>query len=91
MIMMLARHKVADAAKFVEGYNSADMKAVRSEAGVTSDAVFSTVEDGNDVLVWHEFDSLEAGQAFVDAPALAEAMGSLGVVEPPHIQFFNKH
>jgi hypothetical protein len=91
MIMMLARHKVADAAKFVEGYNSPEIKAVRDISGVANDAVFSTVEDANDVLVWHEFSSLEEAQAFVDNPGLAEAMGQLGVVEPPHIQMFTKH
>lgn len=91
MIMMLARHKVEDSGRFLEGYNSAENKAIRDAAGVTNDAAFSTVEDHNDVLVWHEFESLEAAQAFVDNPELGEAMGKLGVAEPPHIQMFHRH
>lgn len=90
MVMMLARHKVADVSAFLAGYRSEAMSAVRDGGGVTADTVYATVEDGEDVLVWHEFATLEEGRAFVENPGLADAMAELGVIEAPKIQFFNE-
>ena len=47
------------------------------------------MQDENDVLVVHYFDSVEQAEAFLAKPELAEAMASLGVIEEPKIQIFN--
>lgn len=89
MIRMLARHKVNDADAFVAGYNAPEPTAVRQDGGVKYDAVHLLVDDNNDVLVIHDFDDIEAAQAFLDNPALAEAMQALGVAEEPKIALFS--
>ncbi len=85
MVLLLARHPVQDVAKFKEGYNGAEAKAVRDRHGVKNDAVYNTPEDANDVLVIHYFDSAEQAGAFLADPGLGEAMQALGVAGEPHI------
>ena len=89
MVLMLARHKVENASTFIKGYNSTELASVRQNAGVKNDATYATVQDENDVLVVHYFDSVEQSEAFLAKPELAEAMASLGVIEEPKIQIFN--
>ncbi len=90
MVLLLARHKVADAEKFITGYSSPAVSAIRAQYGVKDDAVWATVEDNNDVLVVHHFDTEEQANAFLAADELKGAMESLGVVEAPKLQAF-KH
>ena len=89
MILLLARHKVADAGKFITGYTSPDASAVRAKYGVKDDAVWATVQDGNDVLVVHHFDTQEQADAFLAADDLKAAMEALGVIEAPKLQLFS--
>ena len=90
MVLLLARHKVADAATFIAGYTSPDVSAVRARYGVTQDSVWATVQDNNDVLVIHHFDSEEQANAFLAADDLKAAMEALGVAEAPKLQVFNR-
>ena len=90
MVLLLARHKVADAATFIAGYTGPDASAVRTKYGVTEDSVWATVQDNNDVLVIHHFDSEEQANAFLAAEELKTAMEALGVVEAPKLQIFNR-
>ena len=90
MVLLLARHKVADAATFIAGYSGPDASAVRIKYGVTEDSVWATVQDNNDVLVIHHFDSEEQANAFLAAEELKTAMEALGVVEAPKLQIFNR-
>lgn len=90
MVLLLARHKVADAAAFIAGYTGAEASAVRAEYGVSDDSVWATVEDGNDVLVVHHFETEEQAKAFLSADELKSAMEALGVVEAPKLQIFNR-
>ena len=90
MVLLLARHKVADAAAFITGYTGPDASAVRAEYGVKDDAVWATVQDGNDVLVVHHFDTEEQANAFLAADELKPVMEALGVVEAPKLQLFSR-
>ena len=90
MILLLARHKVADAEKFIAGYTGPDASAVRARHGVKDDAIWATVQDGNDVLVVHHFDTEEQANAFLAADELKAAMDALGVVEAPKLQLFHR-
>jgi len=89
MVMLLARHKVADAGKFLAGYKGSDAAAVRAKYGVREDSVWATVQDNDDVLVIHHFDSEEQANAFLAADELKDAMAALGVTEAPKLQVFN--
>ena len=90
MVMLLARHKVADAAKFIAGYTGPNAAAVRAKYGVREDSVWATVQDNEDVLVVHHFDTEADANAFVAADDLKDAMAALGVTEAPKLQVFNR-
>ena len=83
MVRMYARHPVADFAKWLDGYNQhADFRA---ENGVKADAVYQAADDPNDVTVCHDFETVDAAQAFIALPELKSAMQELGVSGPPTI------
>jgi hypothetical protein len=90
MVMLLARHKVADAEKFIAGYTGPEAAAVRAQFGVKEDSVWATIQDNNDVLVIHHFDTEEQANAFLSTDELKGAMEALGVIEAPKLQIFNR-
>jgi hypothetical protein len=55
--------------------------------GVSRDAVYQSVDDPNDLTVWHDFETLEAAQEFASSSRLREAMASAGVAGEPQIWF----
>jgi hypothetical protein len=54
---------------------------------VIGDSVFQSVDDPNDVTVWHDFESAEEARAFVSSDALRRAMQEAGVQGQPEIWF----
>lgn len=90
MIRLLARHEVRDFATFKAGYQSPEMTAVRTNNGVKADAVFQLLDNPNDVLVIHDFETAAAAEAFLAKPDLKEAMTMLGVVGEPKIALFQQ-
>lgn len=85
MIRMFVRHPVADFEAWKRGYDAFDQE--RRGMGVTGDAVFQAAGDPNDVTAWHDFDTLEAAQAFVGSDRLREVMAEAGVSGEPTIWF----
>ena len=57
--------------------------------GVTGHAVFQSVDDPNDVTVWHDFDSADAARSFASSSELREAMQRAGVRGEPQVWFVN--
>ena len=55
--------------------------------GVVGEAAYQSVDDPNDVTAWHDFETLEAAQAFAGSGVLKEAMAGAGLVGPPTIWF----
>jgi hypothetical protein len=55
--------------------------------GVSGDAVFQSIEDPNDVTVWHDFDTAEAAKALVSSDELRNAMQGGGVQGEPQVWF----
>ena len=55
--------------------------------GVTDDAVFQSIDDPNDVTVWHDFQSSADAQSFANSEALKTAMGRAGVTGEPQVWF----
>ena len=83
MVRMFVRHDVADYDTWRKGYDAFD--ETRVPMGVKGDAVFRSVENPNDVTVWHDFDSAEQAQAFVQSEELRSAMQDAGVQGEPQI------
>ena len=83
MARLFVRHAVADYGAWRKGYD--ENQALRDENGVLADGVYVSVDDGNDVTVYHDFDTPAAAQAFAANPDLKAVMQDLGVVGPPTI------
>lgn len=88
MVRMFVRHPVSDFTTWKAAYDAFDEE--RRGMGVVGDAVFQAADDPNDVTAWHDFESLEAAQAFAGSPRLREVMAGAGVAGPPQIWFANQ-
>jgi quinol monooxygenase YgiN len=88
MIKTLMYHKVENFAKWKEAFDS--FASIRKAAGERSYFVGTMHNEPNTAYVVNEWDSMEAYQAFMENPALAEAMKSAGVAEKPHVLIFNE-
>ena len=87
-VRMFIHHKVNDYGAWRKVYNTFD--ATRKKMGVTAQAVYQTVEDPNDVIVTHDFKTVEKAKAFAASTELKEAMEKAGVVGEPQIWFTRK-
>ena len=85
MVRMYVRHPVKDYAVWRKGYE--DLDPTRQKMGVKDDAVYRSVDDGNDVTAWHDFDTIDAARAFASSSELKEAMMNAGVAGQPSIWF----
>jgi len=85
MARLFVRHDVADFDRWRAGYDSDEAIGLRDGLGVRADGVHQAVDRATDVTVWHDFDSVEAAQAFVSDPRLAGAMADFGVIGEPQI------
>jgi hypothetical protein len=85
MVRLFVRHNVEDYQAWRRGYDEFD--PVRRPMGVTDDAVFQSIDDPNDVTVWHDFDTAELAQAFVTSDELRNAMQDAGVQGEPQVWF----
>jgi len=73
----LVRHRVADFDTWRKEYDG--FAPIQAEHGVQGHQVLRSIENPNDVIVTHTFDSREAASAFFAMPELKEAMGKAGV------------
>ena len=92
MVTLLARHQVADFDDWKALYEG--QRGQLAALGVTREAALRAAADGNDVVVVHEFDTMEAAEAFVAMAQQAdmqEMMRSLGVVGPVTLEIFVNH
>jgi hypothetical protein len=88
MVRMFVRHNVADYDAWRKVYDEFDEE--RRPMGVTGDAVFQSVDDPNDVTVWHDFAGVDEARAFVSSDALRSAMQRAGVQGEPQIWYVNE-
>jgi hypothetical protein len=80
---MFVRHSVTDYGTWRKGYDDFDPE--RPGFGVRGHAVFQAVGDPTDVTVYHDFDNVEAAEAFVGSERLREVMEAAGVTGEPQI------
>ncbi|MFF2032406.1 hypothetical protein [Arthrobacter sp. NPDC058192] len=64
------------------------MSDVPEFGGITGESVHRTVDDPNNVLVLHYFDSVDEARAFTNLPQLKEAMERAGVQGEPRFEFY---
>jgi quinol monooxygenase YgiN len=81
MVRMFARHQVADYDAWRKVYDGFD----RASLGVRQHAVYRSIDDPNDVTVWHDFDDRESAASFVGSEDLKSTMQRAGVVSEPNI------
>jgi uncharacterized protein (DUF1330 family) len=86
MAITLILHRVNDFDAFREVYDS--VAPMQAAGGVTAESVHRMAGDPDNVLVIHEFDSMQAARAFFANPELKEAMIRGGVKGEPRIEFF---
>jgi quinol monooxygenase YgiN len=85
----LVRHRVADFATWRKVYD--DFAPIQAEHGVHAHQVLRSIENPNDVIVTHTFDSREAAKAFFAMPELNEAMSKAGVIaDSVQISYFDE-
>lgn len=82
---MIVRHKVADYKAWKPVFDQHN--SVRQQYGCKSDAVFSNVQDPNDVLVVLQWGSKEDAIKFGESSTLREAEARSGVVGVPEVTF----
>jgi hypothetical protein len=85
MTRLFIRHAVKDYKTWRAAYDR--FESDRQRMGVTGAAVFKGTAFPEDVIIWHDFASLEAAQAFVGSEKLREAMAGAGVVSQPDLWF----
>jgi hypothetical protein len=85
MIRLFVRHNVADYAAWRQAYD--DFEPERGPLGVTGHAVFQSVDNQNDVTVWHDFESVEKAKGFASSQRLRDVMQEAGVSGQPEIWF----
>ena len=85
-VTTVVRHKVADDHAWRTVYGS--LAEVQSSGGVTVESVHRLLDDGNDVLVGHRFDTADAAQAFLSSEELPAGLHKAGVQRPPRIEIY---
>jgi hypothetical protein len=83
MVRLFIRHNVADYAAWRQVYDDFDEQ--RSSMGVKDHAVFRSVDNPNDVTVWHDFDSTDEARSFTASDELRDRMQGAGVQGEPQM------
>jgi hypothetical protein len=85
MVRLFVRHAVEDYQAWRKVYDEFDEQ--RRSMGVTGDAVFQSIDNPNDVTVWHDFDMAEAARSFASSDELRDGMQRAGVQGEPQVWF----
>jgi hypothetical protein len=85
MTRLFVRHNVADYKLWRKAYD--DFDAERKALGVTGHAVFQSIDDPDDVTVWHDFSTPQSARDFASSSRLKEVMAKAGVKGAPQIWF----
>ena len=85
----LVRHRVVDFEAWRKVYD--DFAPIQAEHGVQAHQVLRSIEDPNDIIVTHTFDSREAAKAFFAMPELKETMSKAGVsADSVQVSYFDE-
>jgi quinol monooxygenase YgiN len=81
----LLSHQVADFDTWLTGYNAAD--DLRQARGIIGHAANRSLDDPSVALVYHQAESFDTLQAFLDDEELRVAMKDAGVISEPEVSF----
>jgi uncharacterized protein (DUF1330 family) len=84
--MTVVLHRVADYDAWRQVYDS--VAELQKSGGVVAESVHRMVGDRDNVMVLHEFDTLDHARAFFADPELRDAMERAGVQGQPRIEFY---
>jgi len=85
----LVRHRVTDFDAWKTAYDG--FAPTQAEHGVHAHQVLRSIENPNEVVVTHTFDSPEAAREFFATPELKEAMSQAGVnADSVEISYFDE-
>jgi heme-degrading monooxygenase HmoA len=73
----VVRHRVSDFEAWKHVYDG--FTSVQSEHGVRAHEVLRSIDNPNDVIVTHTFDSPDSARAFFEIAELKDAMSEAGV------------
>jgi hypothetical protein len=86
MVYIHVRHRVADYARWREGYD--EHAPARQAGGEIGEAqVMRNVEDPNEVVILLGWSDLKKARAFIQSVSLKEAMQLAGVQGSPEVRF----
>jgi len=85
MVRLFVRINVGDYETWRKVYDQ--FYGTRGDMGVVGAAAFQSVDNPNDVTVWHDFESEEVARAFVSSDALRTVMQEAGVQGEPQFWF----
>ena len=83
---LVVRHTVNDYGTWRPVYD--DLEPLRVQHGCTGQRVLTSPENGNDILITHEFPTTDQASAFAHDPALRAGMEQAGVVGAPRVEIF---
>jgi hypothetical protein len=85
----VVRHRVADFDAWKQVYD--DFAPVQAEHGVRAHQVLRSIENPNDIVVTHTFDSPDTARAFFAMTELKDAMSEGGVdADSVEISYFDE-
>ena len=85
---LFARHEVADYGVWRKAFDA--FAPTQKKPGVINSAVYRTADNANDVMVIHDFHSVDKAKAFAASPELKAAMEKAGVKGAPQIWITTK-
>ena len=83
---LVVRHKVNDYTAWRSAYD--ELEPLRAQHGCTNKRVLRLPDDGNDVLITHDFPSMEQASSFAHSSELQAGMARAGVEGPPQVEIF---
>lgn len=83
---LVVRHSVNDYATWRPVYD--ELESLRLEHGCTDKRVLVSPTDGNDILITHDFPTVDQANAFAHDPGLRDGMQRAGVAGAPRIEIF---
>ncbi|HEX9624178.1 MAG TPA: hypothetical protein VF979_07350 [Streptosporangiaceae bacterium] len=83
---LVVRHNVHDYAAWRKVYD--ELEPLRAQHGCTAQRVMRLTDNGNDLLITHDFPTADQAGSFAHDPALRAGMEQAGVDGLPRIEIF---
>jgi hypothetical protein len=83
---LVVRHKVNDYAAWRKVYD--ELEPIRARHGCTAQRVLHLPADANDLLITHDFPSVEQASTFAQSADLRTGMARAGVEGAPSVEIF---